>query len=598
MLTIPSFLQTQFQEYLRNRTIPNTIQAAYLKWLRYDLDFCQKYHFPPEYKESLPHFLKKLQEKRQTQAQQEQAAQAVTLYYELLESRSSVPTPGPSQEGNLTTAPSQEGKSTPGPLRQPSDSQEEKPTSPPVPTPAGSAVSITSRQDAPAEARVQANAVSRPTRTGLGVSWKAEYPRLAEILQHRQYDQKTANAYTQWVRKFQAFTRSKPPADLSPEDARAFLISLTTKHRMTVSKQNQVFDALLVWYRHVLNKDFAVGRPARPEGLKPSLRPTPEKGLKPSLQTDGLKPSGHTGASWQAEYTALTNAIKMRHYSPRTLKTYTQWVRKLQAFTRSKPPESLSPEDVKAFLTFLAVERQVSASSQNQAFNALLFFFRHVLKQEFGEMEGVVRAKRKPYIPVVLSRAEIDAIVQHLVPPYDLVVKLLYGCGLRLSECLNLRVHCLNFDAGVLTVHDGKGQKDRTVPLPQTILSELRTQLEAVKDLHQRDLKRKYAGVFLPHALEKKYKQAARELIWQWVFPAIELTCVPGTKEYRRSHLHESHVQKAIKAAVGKARIYKRASAHTFRPFDKLRTGSVLPVTCFRRIMISGQFRSYWGIAI
>ena len=145
------------------------------------------------------------------------------------------------------------------------------------------------------------------------------------------------------------------------------------------------------------------------------------------------------------------------------------------------------------------------------------------------------------------------------------MVKLLYGCGLRLSECLQLRVHCFNFAAGVLTIHDGKGGKDRTVPLPETILPALRARLEALKDLHQRDLERNYAGVFLVNALESKYTHAATEFIWQWFFPAKQLTYVQKTEEYRRYHLHPTHLQKAIKDAVGKARIYKRASAHTFR---------------------------------
>ncbi len=153
----------------------------------------------------------------------------------------------------------------------------------------------------------------------------------------------------------------------------------------------------------------------------------------------------------------------------------------------------------------------------------------------------------------------------HLSPPYDLVVKLLYGCGLCLFECLNLRIHCFNFDAGVLTVHDGKGQKDRTVPIPQTIVPELQTHLESLKDLHQRDMARKYHGVFLVNALEQKYKNAAKELIWQWFFLAKQLTSVEKTGEHRRYHLHETHVQHAIKEAVRKARISKRASAHAFR---------------------------------
>jgi integron integrase len=261
----------------------------------------------------------------------------------------------------------------------------------------------------------------------------------------------------------------------------------------------------------------------------------------------------------------LANDIQVRHYSPKTLKAYTQWVRHFQTFTRSQDPDSLSAADVREFLTCLAVTKKVSASTQNQAFNALLFFYRHVLNKEFGKVEGVVRAKRKPYVPVVLSREEIETILQHLPPPYDLVVKLLYGCGLRLSECLQLRVQCFNFDAGVLTIHDGKGGKDRTVPLPETILPELRAQLASLKDLHQRDLERDYAGVFLVNALERKYKHAAKEFIWQWFFPAKQLTYLQKTEEYRRYHLHATHLQKAIKEAVGKARVYKRASAHTFR---------------------------------
>jgi site-specific recombinase XerD len=228
--------------------------------------------------------------------------------------------------------------------------------------------------------------------------------------------------------------------------------------------------------------------------------------------------------SWIAAYTRLANDIQVRHYSPKTLKAYTQWVRHVQTWTRSQDPASLSSADVREFLTLLAVDRKVSASTQNQAFNALLFVYRHVLHKEFGKVEGVVRAKRKPYVPVVLSREEIATILQSWPPPYDLVVKLLYGCGLRLSECLQLRVSCLNVDAGVLTIHDGKGGKDRTVPLPATMLPELRAQLASLKDLHPRDLERDYAGVLLVNAVERKYTHAAKALIWQWCFPATQLT--------------------------------------------------------------------------
>jgi integron integrase len=272
-----------------------------------------------------------------------------------------------------------------------------------------------------------------------------------------------------------------------------------------------------------------------------------------------------TGASWVWVYDGLTSAIQVRHYSPKTLEAYQIWTQKFQTFTQSKDPRLVAMDDVKSFLSFLAVEKKVAASSQNQAFNALLFLFRHVLEKDFGKVEGVVRAKRKPYIPVVLSRDEVDRIIAKLDEPYVLVVKLLYGCGLRLFECLQLRVQDLNFAMRVLTVHDGKGQKDRTVPLPETLVADLQAQLERVAQGHEADLAAGYAGTFLPAALGEKYPRAARELPWQWLFPAVKLTLTPDTQEYRRFHLHETLVQKTIKEAMRRTRIPKRASAHTFR---------------------------------
>ena len=165
----------------------------------------------------------------------------------------------------------------------------------------------------------------------------------------------------------------------------------------------------------------------------------------------------------------------------------------------------------------------------------------------------------------MLSREEIDTIVGFLKYPYNLIAKLLYGCGLRLSECLSLRVSNFNFDTGILTVHDGKGQKDRTVPLPVSLVPELRKHFEAVISRHQKDLESGYDGVFLYGQLEKKYKNAAKELVWQWFFPAKTLTLVPARGEYRRYHIHESRFQRQMRRAVKKAKIPKRASAHTLR---------------------------------
>jgi len=272
-----------------------------------------------------------------------------------------------------------------------------------------------------------------------------------------------------------------------------------------------------------------------------------------------------TGADWRQVFTELENTIKLRHYSPKTLKSYLIWTRKFQTYLKSKDPELITADDVKLFLTSLAVEKGVSASSQNLAFSALLFLFRHVLKKEFGKMDGVVRAKRKPYIPVVLSRKEVDRIFTCMRDPHKLIVKLMYGCGLRISECLSLRVQNFNFDMMILTIHDGKGKKDRTVPIPQTLQEELLMQLDKVIKLHEKDCQAEYDGVFLYGLLEKKYSNAAKDLVWQWFFPTHELTFVTENNEFRRYHVHETSMQKALRAAVKKAKIPKRVTSHTFR---------------------------------
>jgi len=327
------------------------------------------------------------------------------------------------------------------------------------------------------------------------------------------------------------------------------LKSFTISNLSITQRNNTISDRLVTLHSVASPKDIK-----QLGGNVPAIKPK-----EPEIKKE------ETHCSWQNIFTGLNNEIKVRHYSPKTLKSYTIWARKFQGFTKSKNPDALSPSDVKEFLTFLAVEQKVSASSQNQAFNSLLFLFRNILKKDFGKMDGVVRAKRKPYIPVVLSREEIDHIIKKLPYPYSLMVKLLYGCGLRLSECLNLRVNNFNFDAGILTVHDGKGKKDRTVPLPEKLRPELLSHLEGVKKLHQKDLEDGYAGVFMMNQLEKKYKHAGKELVWQWFFPAKALTYVSDKDEFRRYHHHESHVQKAIKKAVRKVQLTKRASAHTFR---------------------------------
>ena len=378
--------------------------------------------------------------------------------------------------------------------------------------------------------------------------------------------------YEKWLRYYLDFCHKYTFDPSRQESLPHFIAKLQTKGQSPVYQQ-QAGHAVALYYtllQHVLPVTVPPEKPTcpekdsgRPAGGQGGVRDEPEAG-RTSTHNDRGKPAPNIDA-WNKVIDGLSAEIKYRHYSPKTLSSYATWTRKFQFFCHSRDPHSLTPSDVKEFLIFLAVKQRVSASSQNQAFNALLFLFRHVLKKDFGDHKDIVRAKRTKYIPVVLSREEIDAVIKYLDPPYDLAAKLLYGCGLRLFECLKLRVDNFNFDTGLLTVHDGKGKKDRSVPLPQTLLVELKAQLQTVIELHQKDLAAGYAGTFLDNRLEKKYKNAAKELVWQWFFPAKTLTVLPDTKERRRWHIHETHMQEALRWASRKARLTKRVSAHTFR---------------------------------
>lgn len=268
---------------------------------------------------------------------------------------------------------------------------------------------------------------------------------------------------------------------------------------------------------------------------------------------------------WDDCQRRLKEEIRLRQYSRKTWQAYSGWVEQFRSFLRDKPPDTVDSEDARRFLTHLAVDRRVVATTQNQAFNSLLFLYRHILKAEYELGDTVTRARRSRYVPVVLSREEVDAVLAHLDGQPLLAVQLLYGCGLRLAECLNLRVQCFDFSDRVLTIHDGKGRKDRTVPLPKTLIPKLQEQMEQVRILHKKDVEVAFDGAFMPGAMERKFRSASKNLIWQWFFPAHGLTFVPDTGERRRYHMHETQLQSALRAAVVKAGLTKRVTAHTFR---------------------------------
>jgi len=420
MIQIPAHFVSQYIKFIAGRGVPPAGQQYYVKWLRYYLDFCQKYSFRQNAGESVAAFIEKLKEKKQADKQRAQAHHAISLYCDML---------------------------------------------------------------------------------------------------HVQGGEDSKN--------------------LAQRDA-------TTQRQSSIEplSSSSVPQALL----------YQADQPQESESRQAVA--------SVSCMEESPKLSG---ADWTGVFNELKNIMTVRHYSPATVRMYSGWTRKFQAFAKGKDPRLVTTDDVKTFLSWIAVEQGVSTSAQNQAVNAMLFLFRNVLDQEFGTIDGVARAIRKPCIPVVLTREEVLQIINCLKPPYKLIISLMYGCGLRISECLSLRVQNFNFDMKILTIHDGKGLKDRTVPIPDTLMVELQGHLQRVIDLHGRDCRSGFDGVFLYGLLEQKYRNAAKELVWQWFFPAKELTLVPETNERRRYHIHETALQKALRKAVRKAQIPKRVTSHTFR---------------------------------
>lgn len=256
---------------------------------------------------------------------------------------------------------------------------------------------------------------------------------------------------------------------------------------------------------------------------------------------------------------------RVRHMSLRTERVYIQWARRFILANGKRHPRDMGAVEVEAFLSHLAVHGDVAASTQNQALSALLFLYRQVLGIELPWMESVVRAKRPQRIPVVLSRDEVARLLAMLEGPVWLMAALLYGTGMRLMECVRLRVKDVDFGRGEICVRDGKGGKDRRVPLPMRLREVLTARIARVRIVHGQDLLSGHGSVGLPHALARKYPNAPREFGWQYVFPAIKLSIDPRSGEERRHHVDESGLQRAVKGARGRAGIDKPATCHTLR---------------------------------
>jgi integron integrase len=265
-------------------------------------------------------------------------------------------------------------------------------------------------------------------------------------------------------------------------------------------------------------------------------------------------------------FARMITEIRIRHYSIRTEQTYVAWVSRFLLHGKFEQAQSITPDRISLFLEYLAVKRNVAASTQNVALSALLFFFRHGLQIDIDDVGHFERAKKPKRLPVVLSRDEVMRLFKHIEHDmHRMMAGLLYGAGLRLMECIRLRICDIDFDYNTIVIRDGKGKKDRVVPLPVRLQDALKRQIEKVKQLHEQDLAGGFGEVYLPNALSKKYPNAAKELRWQYVFPSSKNSADPRSGKVMRYHTHENNLQKSVKKAADIAGLSKKVNCHTLR---------------------------------
>jgi len=261
----------------------------------------------------------------------------------------------------------------------------------------------------------------------------------------------------------------------------------------------------------------------------------------------------------------IRTELRTGHYSRRTEQAYLSWIKRYILFHNKKHPKEMGADEIKAFINNLANNHHVSSSTQNQALQGILFLYKNILKKDVGWIEDIKRVARVKHIPVVFSRDEAKKTLENMSGVTRLIASLLYGGGLRLNECLRLRVKDIDFDYKQIIIRDGKGEKDRRTTLPEKLVPVLQVQLNRVKEIHQQDLKKGAGVTILPYALAKKYPNAAKEFIWQYLFPSDVLDFDEAKKIKYRYHIHSSTIQKAIRNAIKKAGINKQGSPHTFR---------------------------------
>jgi integron integrase len=368
--------------------------------------------------------------------------------------------------------------------------------------------------------------------------------------------------YVNWARSFARFLPEEPLEDRSKKDIEDFLADLGKRGSIADWQVRQAEHALRIFYEIFLPQY----KPEKQTSVSPVGRSLPQDKIgKTDRFRDRVIP-GEVERRFSQLIEAFRTEIRARHFSYRTETSYLEWMRRFIAFHEYIDPRGLdAPAAVKTYLNYLAVEREVAANTQNQALNALVFFYGQVLRKPLGEMEEFARAKRPRRLPEVMTRDEVQTLLSKTSGTTGLAAGLMYGSGLRLMECVRLRVKDIDFARHQIMVRDGKGQKDRVTMLPERFAAPLGEHLARIKTIYARDLAQGTADVYIWPALGRKYPNAGKEWIWQYVFPAKSLSVDPRSGKVRRHHINESLVQKAVKEAALQAAINKKVSCHTLR---------------------------------
>lgn len=378
-----------------------------------------------------------------------------------------------------------------------------------------------------------------------------------------------------YVKRVEQYIQYYPDERLRSQNKKhvnEFLSNLGREGHLTDWQFRQAVDAIRILFCFVLGVSFCnevdwdywAEASKRLSHRHPTLAREPITDVIHSTD-NGDKLSSDVRTSFGEMLDRLISEIRQLGYSIRTERSYEQWVTRFLAYSSPKSLDDISSSSVKRYLDFLVVQRNVAASTQNQALNALQFLFKHVLGRELGQLDEFARSKRAKRLPTVLAPHEVSALLSELQGVHYLMAALMYGTGMRLMECIRLRVHDLDFAYQMIHVRNGKGKKDRRVPLPRKVLVPLREHLKAVQEIHIKDVEQGFGEVFMPDALARKYPKASRDWLWQYVFPSARLSIDPRTKKQRRHHLDESSLQKMIKRAAARAGISKRVSSHTLR---------------------------------